>query len=213
MSNKKKAQGITKQPANMALINAKKEFDERVAQRKIQYEEMKAEHTAFNEQTKLFDRLKVTEFTGEIHPRLCELFIATRKFATVEKLGGIESFMKLLTIDSMVGLSYEEIGNAFNFIESLTGEKCESCGFTTSEFLEILSHTYTEMAIGVWNKNVDVWKQEIAAEKQAIADHINETVAKWNVENDQFNAKQPKSRADRKAVNATLTATKTAASN
>ena len=150
------------------------------AEKKAIIEQMQTEFKAFNEQTRLAERLQTDIFVGEYHPGLLPLFIQSRRFATVELFGGVEPYLKLMAAEHLEGLTYNEIGTVFNFIETLSADQCERVGVSTEQFLEIFRHTYFEMAINNWNKNVDQFKEEIIGEKAKMVERLNEKVHELN---------------------------------
>lgn len=150
------------------------------------------EYKNFNEQKKLYDLVCGTIYNGAIHPDLLPLFANARTLANAERLGGNESYFKLMRIDSFEGLTFNEMGHVFNFIETLSAKDCQSVGIDSAVFLDVFEYTHKESAIGSWNKQVDVWKEEISLEKEAIAKKANELVNFLN------NKLKHKSRKERK---------------
>lgn len=166
---------------------------------------MQKEFKEFNEQNKLYDRLNGTAFDGAVHPSLWDVWTHAKKHFTVEQASGMVNYLKFKRMTSFEGLTYNEIGFIFNFIESLNDFKCEQVGINLQLFEEVLEHTYNEMAIGHWNKNVDIWKDEIGSEKGALLEKLNGEIEKLNA----LTKQKPQSRKERKASNASnLTATK-----
>ena len=139
----------------------------------------------FNEQEKIFHRLKTEIWSGEVHPELWNLWSMTKHHSNTSNFGAVEAYIKAMKMTSFEGLTFNEIGDIFNFIETLSLEKANQASFTQDQFLDILDFTYHESAVNIWNKQVDAWKEEIAHEKQGLVDQANMIVTDLNRLNDQ----------------------------
>lgn len=148
--------------------------------------QMQADYKAFNEQQKLYDRLHGTLYTGYINPNLLDAFIGLRNNATAERLGGNAAYFKLMRITSFEGLSFHEIAQVFNYVETCTALEYFNAVSPTADapnaWCELLEDTYNNSAMAVWNKQVDVWKEEIAIEKQELVKKINAMVTELNAD-------------------------------
>lgn len=158
--------------------------------------QMQAEFKAFNEQQKLFERLHGTIYDGFLHPKLDEVFLATRKLGNSERLAEKQNglYFLLMRVTSLTGLNFHQMAMVFNFIEGLSAQEANQCGIDEATFLEVFEVTYNESAMNVWNKQVDVWREEIGIEKQELVNRINKLVDELNKET----AAQNKSRKNRK---------------
>lgn len=154
------------------------------------HKDLMAKFKEFSEQQRLFEKLNSTKYEGAIHPKLLDVFMQVRRLATAETLGGMKVYLQLMNATSFEGMTFNDIAQVFNFIESVSVQKASTVGIENYLFLEVLQYTYEESALNHWNKQVDEWKECIAGERQSLIDQANKIAEQLN----QSMKKQPRSK-------------------
>ena len=168
------------------------EIQERVKQLQTEYKD-------FNEQKELEKRVASEIYpvgeAGQIHPELLGVFLKCRMYSTPARMGGILPQIFGQQLNTFDGLTYGQIGQIFNFMETLSVKEANDAGVSTDIYINVLDHTYNKCALGVWSGRINEIKQEIIEMKEAIVTEMNVQI---DAQNKYIAQNKPKSRADRK---------------
>lgn len=172
--------------------------------------QLQSDYKDFNEQKELEKRVACELYpegeAGQIHPELLTVFVKCRQYSTPKRMGGIIPQIQGQTLTTFDGLTYGQIGQIFNFIETLSVKEANDVGVSTDTYVEVLDHTYHKCALGVWSGRINEIKEEIVKMKEAIVVEMNKEI---EAQNKYIAEHKPKSRAERKEANQmTVTSTK-----